>query len=156
MIELLNLIVPVLIALIGSGLLVVLVERKRKNRSAAVDDTVKLTEIALKMLLPLQLEIDALKRDIKMLKEQLIEHQITITQQLARVVKLQAVLADQSTTIRGMQALLTVKEQQLEERDRVLVHQQGEIDLLTAKIAILEKTQRVQTGTLREMRENGK
>jgi chromosome segregation ATPase len=141
----------IIASLAGSSVLVTLINRRRTNRTADVADTEKITAIVLSMLPPLKAEIEALKCEIVELKNSVAEHQKTITQQLRRIVDLQGVIESMSDTIRNMQAMVTVKDQQLIERDRVIVHMQGEINLMLAKINRLEK---VQTGELHS-RKNG-
>lgn len=135
----------IIASLAGSGLLVALINRKRTDRAADVTDTEKMTQIAMSLLPPLQAEIAALKCEIIDLRNGLADHQQTITQQLRRIVDLQSVIESMSDTIRNMQAMVTVKDEQLRDRDRVIVHMQGEINLMLAKINRLEK---VQTGEL--------
>jgi hypothetical protein len=71
-------------------------------------------------------------------------------------VSLQSTLENQSETIKQMQAMITVQAQQIEERGRVIVHQQGEIDRLLAQVALLGRAQDKHTGELKTLQDNSK
>lgn len=162
----------IIASLVGSGLLVALLNRKRDNNkekreteASEVNNAGKITEIALNLLPRLQDEINSLKQEIRELRVTVENHQVTITQQLHRIVQLQKTLESQSDTINNMQRAMREKDQQLLvkdekmaamaqqilERDEAIIHQQSEIHNLQMKVDQVEKNQKIQTGELRSL-----
>jgi chromosome segregation ATPase len=172
--EIIASIVTVLVSMIGSGLLLALINRKRDDKKSVADidiqsrdqkieeqaaeisNTERSIQIAYGLLPRLQAEITLLKQELQDLREAFDKQTDTVSAQLKRIVSLQTTLETQSDTIKQMQAMITVQAQQIEERGRVIVHQQGEIDRLLAQVARLEKVQRGQTGELKMLHDNNK
>jgi len=104
-----------------SGLIIALMERRRKQ----VDIAEKMTQIAFSLLSPLRGEVADLQKKVQ--------------EQSREIISLQQTVNAQRRTIEGMQQMLAEKDVMVLERDKVIVHMQGEIDLLTAKIMRLER-----------------
>lgn len=131
-------------------------DQKIEEQTAEISNSEKAVQIAYGLLPRLQGEIETLKAELRDLKIAFDRQTDTVSGQLKRIVMLQSTLENQSETIKQMQAMITVQAQQIEERGRVIVHQQGEIDRLLAQVALLTKAQDKHTGQLRTLQDNAK